>query len=38
MQDFEIILGRAVFRLWPNLPRDFQELAFEASTVNNPDV
>jgi hypothetical protein len=29
MSDFERILGRVVFQLWPVLPRDVQELLFD---------
>jgi len=27
---FELMLGRAAFKLWPDLPRDIQEKLFEA--------
>jgi hypothetical protein len=30
MNRLETMLGRAVFRLWPDLPRDIQERIFEA--------
>jgi hypothetical protein len=32
MDNLERLLGRAVFQLWPNLPRDMQERIFEAAS------
>jgi hypothetical protein len=37
MDDFEGLLGRAVFQLWPDLPRDIQECIFEAAS-SDPDI
>lgn len=37
MDNLERLLGRAVFQLWPNLPRDMQEQIFEAAS-SEPDV
>jgi hypothetical protein len=37
MDDLEKLLGQAVFRLWPHLPRDIQERLFEAGS-SDPDV
>lgn len=37
MNDLERLLGRSVFQLWPDLPRDMQERIFEAAS-SDPDV
>jgi hypothetical protein len=37
MDDLERLLGRAVFQLWPDLPRDMQEQVFDTAS-NDPDV
>jgi hypothetical protein len=37
MNDLERLLGRAVFQLWPHLPRDMQERIFEAAS-SDPDI
>jgi hypothetical protein len=36
--EFERLLGHAAFRLWPNLPRDVQELLFETAVPNEPTI
>jgi hypothetical protein len=33
---FELLLGHATFKLWPDLPRDMQEMLFEAAVPDNP--
>lgn len=33
---FELLLGHAAFKLWPDLPRDMQETLFEAAVPDNP--
>jgi hypothetical protein len=33
---FELLLGHATFKLWPDLPRDMQEKLFEAAVPDNP--
>ena len=33
---FELLLGHAAFKLWPDLPRDIQERLFEAAVPDNP--
>jgi len=33
--EFERLLGRAALKLWPDLPRDVQELLFEAAVPND---
>jgi hypothetical protein len=33
---FEQLLGRAAFKLWPDLPREMQEKLFEAAVPDNP--
>src|SRR5712672_1691225 len=35
-REFELLLGHAAFKLWPDLPRDMQEKLFEAAVPNNP--
>jgi hypothetical protein len=35
-KEFELLLGQAAFKLWPDLPRDMQERLFEAAVPNNP--
>jgi hypothetical protein len=35
-KDFELLLGHAAFKLWPDLPRDMQEKLFEAAVPDNP--
>src|SRR5258706_7759435 len=35
-REFELLLGHAAFKLWPDLPRDMQEKLFEAVVPNNP--
>jgi hypothetical protein len=37
MNDFERLVGRAVFQLWPDLPRDMQERIFEAAS-SDPNI
>jgi hypothetical protein len=37
MNELERLLGRAVFRLWPDLPRDMQERIFESAS-SDPDA
>jgi hypothetical protein len=37
MDDLERLLGRAMFQLWPDLPRDMQEQVFDTAS-NDPDV
>ncbi len=32
------MLGRAVFDLWADLPRDVQEMLFAAAIVHDPDA
>jgi len=34
----EDLLGRAVFELWADLPRDIQELLFEAAVSREPEA
>ena len=35
-KEFELLLGHAAFKLWPDLPRDMQEKLFEAAVPDNP--
>ena len=35
-KEFELLLGHAAFKLWPDLPRDMQERLFEAAVPENP--
>ena len=35
-KEFELLLGHAAFKLWPDLPRDIQERLFEAAVPDNP--
>src|SRR6202158_6566386 len=35
-KQFELLLGHAAFKLWPDLPRDIQEKLFEAAVPDNP--
>jgi hypothetical protein len=37
-EDFERLLGRATFRLWADLPREVQELIFEAAVQQDAVV
>ncbi len=34
--EFELLLGHAIFKLWPDLPRDMQEKLFEAAVPGDP--
>jgi hypothetical protein len=34
-KEFELLLGQAAFRLWPDLPRNMQERLFEAAVPEN---
>jgi hypothetical protein len=34
--EFERLLGHAALKLWPDLPRDVQELLFETAVPNDP--
>ena len=36
--EFERLLGHTALRLWPDLPRDMQELFFEAAVPTNPVI
>lgn len=36
--EFERLLGQAALKLWPDLPRDVQELLFEAAVPINPTI
>lgn len=33
---FELLLGQAAFKLWPDLPREMQEKLFDAAVPDNP--
>ena len=35
-REFELLLGHAAFKLWPDLPRDMQERLFETAVPDNP--
>jgi hypothetical protein len=35
-KEFELLLGRAAFKLWPDLPRGMQEKLFEVAVPDNP--
>ncbi len=35
-REFELLLGHAAFKLWPDLPRDMQEKLFETAVPDNP--
>jgi hypothetical protein len=35
-KEFQLLLGHAAFKLWPDLPRDVQEILFETAAPNNP--
>src|SRR5260370_17757549 len=35
-KEFELLLGHAAFKLWPDLPRDMQEKLFETAVPDNP--
>ena len=36
--EFERLLGHAALKLWPDLPRDAQELLFETAVPLDPSV
>ena len=36
VSECECLLGRAALRLWPDLPRDVQELLFETAAPTDP--
>jgi hypothetical protein len=36
VSEFECLLGRAALKLWPDLPRDVQELLFEMAAPTDP--
>src|SRR5258707_5201823 len=36
--EFERLLGHAALRLWPDLPRDVQELLFETAVPTDPTI
>ena len=36
--EFERLLGQAALKLWPDLPRDVQELLFEMAVPVNPAI
>ena len=36
--EFERLLGNAALTLWPDLPRDVQELLFETAVPINPTI
>jgi hypothetical protein len=36
--EFERLLGQAALKLWPDLPRDVQELLFETAVPINPTI
>ena len=36
--EFERLLGQAALKLWSDLPRDVQELLFEAAVPINPTI
>ncbi len=36
--EFERLLGRAALKLWPDLPRDVQELLFETAVPIDPTI
>jgi hypothetical protein len=36
--EFERLLGQAALKLWPDLPREVQELLFEAAVPINPTI
>ena len=36
--EFERLLGQAALKLWPDLPRDVQELLFETAVPVNPTI
>lgn len=38
MTRLEELLGRAVLARWPDLPRDIQEVLFEAAVANEPEA
>jgi hypothetical protein len=35
-REFELLLGHAAFKLWPDLPRDMQEKLFETAVPDSP--
>jgi hypothetical protein len=37
-REFERLLGRAALKLWPDLPRDVQELLFETAVPTDPAI
>jgi hypothetical protein len=36
--EFERLLGHAALKLWPDLPRDVQELLFETAVPKEPTI
>ena len=36
--EFERLLGHAALKLWPDLPRDVQELLFESAVPTDPTI
>jgi hypothetical protein len=36
--EFERLLGHAAFKLWPDLPRDVQELLFETAVPTDATI
>ena len=36
--EFERLLGHAAFKLWPDLPRDVQELLFETAVPTDHTI
>jgi hypothetical protein len=36
--ELELLLGHAVLKLWPDLPRDVQELVFETAVPTDPAI
>jgi hypothetical protein len=38
VREFERLLGHAALKLWPDLPRDVQQLLFETAVPVNPTI
>ena len=38
ISEFERLLGHAALKLWPDLPRDVQELMFETAVPIDPTI
>ena len=36
--EFERLLGHAALKLWPDLPRDVQEILFETAVPTDPTI